>query len=95
MARGKSNNADAKTRNGNGANPGFEAQMFLDADKLRKNLGPSGYKHVALGLIFLTHISNAFAAKQPSIDTPVHLRWEPLFHLRAQVSERCAPGWAA
>ncbi len=40
-------------RNGNGANLGFEAQMFLAADKLRKNLEPSDYKHVALGLIFL------------------------------------------
>ena len=45
--------------NGNGANLGFEAQMFLAADKLRKNLEPSDYKHVALGLIFLKHISNA------------------------------------
>ena len=38
--------------------------MFLAADKLRKNLEPSNYKHVALGLIFLRHISNAFEAKQ-------------------------------
>jgi hypothetical protein len=35
------------------------AGMFLAADKLRKNLEPSDYKHVALGLIFLKHISNA------------------------------------
>ena len=35
--------------------------MFLAADKLRKNPEPSDYKHVALGLIFLKHISNAFA----------------------------------
>ena len=27
--------------NGNGANLGFEAQLFLAADKLRKNLEPS------------------------------------------------------
>jgi type I restriction enzyme M protein len=39
--------------NGNGANLGFEAQLFLAADKLRKNLEPSDYKHVCLGLIFL------------------------------------------
>ena len=49
--------------NGNGANLGFEAQLFLAADKLRKNLEPSDYKHVALGLIFLKYISNAFEAK--------------------------------
>jgi len=38
MARGKK----AGT-NGNGANLGFEAQLFLAADKLRKNLEPSDY----------------------------------------------------
>jgi type I restriction enzyme M protein len=53
--------------NGNGANLGFEAQMFLAADKLRKNLEPSDYKHVALGLIFLKHISNALEAKHAAL----------------------------
>ena len=41
--------------------------MFLAADKLRKNLEPSDYKHVALGLIFLKHISNAFEAKRAEL----------------------------
>src|SRR6476660_6109800 len=50
--------------NGNGAKLGFEAQLFLAADKLRKNLEPSDYKHVALGLIFLKYISSAFEAKR-------------------------------
>jgi type I restriction enzyme M protein len=54
-------------QNGNGANLGFEAQMFLAADKLRKNLEPSDYKHVALGLIFLKYISNAFEAKRAAL----------------------------
>lgn len=53
--------------NGNGANLGFEAQLFLAADKLRKNLEPSDYKHVALGLIFLKHISIAFEAKRAEL----------------------------
>jgi type I restriction enzyme M protein len=53
--------------NGNGATLGFEAQMFLGADKLRKNLEPSDYKHVALGLIFLKHISAAFEAKHTAL----------------------------
>src|SRR5437762_14301009 len=53
--------------NGNGADMGFEAQLFLAADKLRKNLEPSDYKHVALGLIFLRHISNAFEAKRAEL----------------------------
>jgi type I restriction enzyme M protein len=53
--------------NRNGANLGFEAQLFLAADKLRKNLEPSDYKHVALGLIFLKYISNAFEAKRAAL----------------------------
>src|SRR3954454_219867 len=57
----------AAKANGNGANLGFEAQLFLAADKLRKNLEPSGYKHVALRLIFLKHISNAFEAKHAAL----------------------------
>ena len=59
--------AKAPKDNGNGANLGFEAKMFLAADKLRKNLEPSDYKHVALGLIFLKHISNAFEAKRAAL----------------------------
>ena len=55
------------SKSNNGATLGFEAQMFLAADKLRKNLEPSDYKHVALGLIFLKHISNAFEAKRAEL----------------------------
>jgi type I restriction-modification system DNA methylase subunit len=61
MARGR----PRKTTNG--ANLGSEAQLFLAADKLRKNLEPSDYKHVALGLIFLKHISIAFEAKRAKL----------------------------
>jgi type I restriction enzyme M protein len=67
MPRGRPEKAGTKPVNGNGANLGFEAQMFLAADKLRKNLEPSDYKHVALGLIFLKHISNAFEGKQAEL----------------------------
>ena len=59
--------AKAAKPNGNGGNLGFEAQLFLAADKLRKNLEPSDYKHVALGLIFLKYISNAFEAKRAAL----------------------------
>ena len=38
----------------------FEAELFRAADKLRGNLEPSEYKHIALGLIFLKYISEAF-----------------------------------
>jgi type I restriction enzyme M protein len=57
----------------NGANLGFEAQLFLAADKLRKNVDPSDSKRVALGLIFLKHISNAFAAKRAALPNAVSI----------------------
>ncbi len=43
-----------------GTDLGFEVDLFKAADKLRGNLEPSEYKHVALGLIFLKYISDAF-----------------------------------
>jgi type I restriction enzyme M protein len=70
MAReksGKQTGAAKSAKNGNGANLGFEAQLFLAADKMRKNLEPSDYKHVVLGLIFLKHISNAFDLKHAAL----------------------------
>ncbi len=63
----RNGNSDQSDKGRNGANLGFEAQMFLAADKLRKNLEPSDYKHVALGLIFLKHISSAFEAKHAAL----------------------------
>lgn len=48
------------SKNSNGSDLGFEAELFKAADKLRGNLEPSEYKHVALGLIFLKYISEAF-----------------------------------
>ncbi len=44
----------------NGANLGFEAKLWLAADKLRSNMDAAEYKHVVLGLIFLKYISDAF-----------------------------------
>lgn len=55
------------TKNGNGGNLGFEADLFKTADKLRGNMEPSDYKHVALGLIFLKYISDAFEAKRKAL----------------------------
>ena len=46
---------------------GFEAELFLAADKLRKNLEPSDYKHVVLGMIFLRYISHAFEAQHAKL----------------------------
>lgn len=41
---------------------GYERELFAMADKLRGNMEPSDYKHVALGLIFLKYISESFEA---------------------------------
>ncbi len=53
--------------NGKGGDLGFEAELFKTADKLRGNMEPSDYKHVALGLIFLKHISDSFEAKHSAL----------------------------
>ncbi|MGV0958234.1 MAG: type I restriction-modification system subunit M [Limnohabitans sp.] len=53
--------------NKNGGNLGFETEMFKAADKLRGNMEPSDYKHVALGLIFLKYISDAFEARHKAL----------------------------
>lgn len=57
MAKAK---ATTKKNNGNGATLGFEAKLWLAADKLRNNMDAAEYKHVVLGLIFLKYISDAF-----------------------------------
>lgn len=59
--------ANGDNKNGNGGNLGFEAEMFKAADKLRGNMEPSDYKHVALGLIFLKYISDAFEARHKAL----------------------------
>ncbi|NEK17630.1 type I restriction-modification system subunit M [Rhizobium leguminosarum] len=46
----------------------FTAELFKAADKLRGNLEPSEYKHVALGLIFLKYISDAFDGLHGKLD---------------------------
>lgn len=51
----------------NGSDLGIEAALFKAADKLRGNMEPSDYKHVALGLIFLKHISDGFEAKRAAL----------------------------
>ena len=57
----------AKLANKSGASLGFEAQLWAAADKLRRNMEPSDYKHVVLGLIFLKYISDAFEAKRAEL----------------------------
>src|SRR5882757_5261568 len=56
MARSRSN----KPSTNSSANIGFEAKLWLAADKLRSNMDAAEYKHVVLGLIFLKYISDSF-----------------------------------
>jgi type I restriction enzyme M protein len=56
-----------KSAGNSGSQLGFEAELFKAADKLRGNMEPSDYKHVALGLIFLKYISDAFEAKHQAL----------------------------
>ena len=64
MARTKK----TQQKNGNGANVGFEAQLWQAADKLRGVMDAAEYKHVALGLIFLKYISDAFAERYSELE---------------------------
>ena len=45
--------ASGSASNGTAANLGFEAKLWLTADKLRNNMDAAEYKHVVQGLIFL------------------------------------------
>ena len=56
MAGKKSMSAKSKST----ASLGFEAKLWLTADKLRNNMDAAEFKHVFLGLIFLKYISDTF-----------------------------------
>jgi type I restriction enzyme M protein len=47
-------------KSSNGANIGYEAELWKMADALRGSMDAAEYKHVVLGLIFLKYISDAF-----------------------------------
>lgn len=51
-----------------GANLGFEAQLWQMADALRGSMDAAEYKHVALGLIFLKYISDAFEEQHEKLE---------------------------
>jgi type I restriction enzyme M protein len=58
MARQASSKSDSGSPST--ATIGFEAKLWLAADKLRNNMDAAEYKHVVLGLIFLKYISDTF-----------------------------------
>lgn len=56
-----------KEKTAHGANLGFEEKLWKAADKLRGHMDPGEYKHVALGLIFLKYISDAFEQRRAEL----------------------------
>jgi len=55
-------------KSSNGANLGFEKELWQAADALRSNMDAAEYKHVVLGLIFLKYISDAFEEQHAKLE---------------------------
>lgn len=60
---------EKSTTSSNGANLGFEREMWQAADALRGSMDAAEYKHVVLGLIFLKYISEAFEEQHAKLKT--------------------------
>ncbi|WP_418139827.1 type I restriction-modification system subunit M N-terminal domain-containing protein [Oceanimonas smirnovii] len=45
----------------------LDDKLWKAADKLRSNLDAANYNHVALGLIFLKYVSDAFEERQEAL----------------------------
>jgi type I restriction enzyme M protein len=56
-------------KSSNGANVGYEAQLWQMADALRGSMDAAEYKHVVLGLIFLKYISDAFEEQHAKLES--------------------------
>src|SRR4030095_8628998 len=85
--------------NGNGATLGFEAKLWLTADKLRNNMDAAEYKHVVLGLIFLDRKSTRLNSSHTEIYTlslhdalPILRRWALRPNSGSQPTS-CATTW--
>ncbi|MGB9330075.1 MAG: type I restriction-modification system subunit M N-terminal domain-containing protein [Steroidobacteraceae bacterium] len=64
MTRTKTANSDS----GSAANVGYEARLWEMADALRGSMDAAEYKHVALGLLFLKYISDAFEEQHQKLE---------------------------
>ena len=58
---------EAKAKEANTANIGFEDKIWAAACVLRGNVDASEYKHVVLGLIFLKYVSDRFETRRSEI----------------------------
>ena len=97
--------AKTSKKNCNGATLGFEATLWLAADKLRNNMDAAEYKHVVLGLIFLKYISDAFEEQHTRLlaevdeqhfDLPAIVRVDGAWsvHQRQPVPQRKPRPWS-
>jgi type I restriction enzyme M protein len=50
----------------------IQAKLWQAADKLRNNMDAAEYKHIALGLIFLKYVSDAFDEKHNELQNTLH-----------------------
>ncbi len=71
MARAKQNGT-TKARSDNGIGLGFEEKLLAAADRMRGHMDSPEYKHVALGLIFLKYISDAFQKRYDALKAEPH-----------------------
>jgi len=55
----------------NNKSTSIEKQLWLAADKLRKNIDAAEYKHIVLGLIFLKYISDSFEELHKKLEAGV------------------------
>ena len=92
---GKRRNGPKAARDaGQGAIVGYEAELWRMADALRGSMDAAEYKHVALGLVFLKYISDAFEERRAQLlaergegadpDDPDEYRAENVFWVPAE-----------
>ena len=67
MARAK----PTKQKSNNGANVGYEAELWQMAHALRGSMDAAECKHVDLGPIFLKYISDAFEEQHAKLDAAI------------------------
>jgi type I restriction enzyme M protein len=63
----KRTKSSSDTADSSAATVGYEAQLWHMADALRGSMDAAEYKHVALGLLFLKYISDAFEEKHAAL----------------------------
>ncbi|APF20249.1 N-6 DNA methylase [Caldithrix abyssi DSM 13497] len=64
-------------KSNNGANIGYEAELWRMADALRGSMDAAEYKHVVLGLIFLKYISDAFEELHAKLEAEIDQGADP------------------